>query len=151
VKMKRSYSDKVNDTLDCVVLGYDKGKGKRAAFGIGAALLGVFDETQGKYLSISKIGTGLTDDEWRNLKKMADANISTKLPDYYEVKYEMSCDVWIEPKIVLEIRSDEITTSKLHTSGYGLRFPRLERFRTDKKPQDSTTLSEIGKISKSPQ
>ena len=29
------------DTLDCVVMGYYKGKGKRASFGIGAFLVGV--------------------------------------------------------------------------------------------------------------
>jgi len=32
------------DTIDCVVLGYYRGKGKRAAFGIGAFLVGIPDK-----------------------------------------------------------------------------------------------------------
>jgi len=32
--------------------------------------------------------------------------------------------------------------------GYALRFPRLERFRDDKKPTDATTLSEVEKMFK---
>lgn len=148
VKLKRSYSAKVNDTLDLVVLGYDFGKGKRASFGIGAALLGVYDQENDKYLSISKMGTGLTDEEWKKLRAMSNEQSLESKPDYYDVKSEMECDMWISPKIVLEIRSDEITVSKLHTSGYGLRFPRLERFRDDKKPEDATNLSEIKNIAK---
>jgi len=148
VKLKRSYSSKVQDTIDCVVLGYDFGKGKRADFGIGAALLGVYDNKSDKYLTISKMGTGLTDEEWKELRaKLREQSLKSK-PDYYDVKNEMVCDVWVEPHIVLEIRSDELTTSKLHTSGYGLRFPRLERFRSDKKPEDATSVEEITKLAK---
>ncbi len=150
VKLKRSYSAKVNDTLDLVVLGYDLGKGKRADFGIGAALLGVYDSKNDKYLTISKMGTGLTDEEWKILKESLggarDKLRAKSKPDYYEVAREMECDMWVEPKIVLEIRSDEITVSKLHTSGYGLRFPRLEKFRPDKKPEDATSVVEIENI-----
>lgn len=148
VKLKRSYSSKVQDTIDCVVMGYDLGKGKRASFGIGAALLGVYNHKNDKYMTISKMGTGLTDEEWKVLRaKLREQRLQSK-PDYYDVKKEMECDVWVEPQIVLEIRSDELTTSKLHTSGYGLRFPRLEKFRPDKKPNDSTSVEEIMKIAK---
>ncbi|MFO0703570.1 MAG: ATP-dependent DNA ligase [Patescibacteria group bacterium] len=146
VKLKRSYSSKVQDTIDCVVLGYDLGKGKRADFGIGAALLGVYDSENDKYLTVSKMGTGLTDDEWRTLRQKINEQRLKAKPEYYDVKKEMECDVWVGPSVVLEIRSDELTTSKLHTSGYGLRFPRLERFRDDKKPEDATSLSEIVKM-----
>ena len=41
IKYKKSYNDKVNDTIDCLVMGYDLGKGKRAGFGLGAFLVGV--------------------------------------------------------------------------------------------------------------
>ena len=146
VKLKRSYSSKVNDTIDCVVMGYDAGKGKRAAFGIGAVLVGVYDQKQEKFVTIAKIGTGMTDEEWRTLKVQSTKYKVQSTPEEYEVVKEMGCDVWVEPHIVLEIRSDEITQSKLHTSGWSLRFPRLERFRTDKKPEDATTKEEIEKM-----
>jgi len=146
VKLKRSYSSKVNDTIDCVVMGYDAGKGKRAAFGIGAVLVGVYDPKEEKFVTIAKIGTGMTDEEWRTLKVQSSKFKVQKVPNEYSVVKEMGCDEWVEPHIVLEIRSDEITQSKLHTSGWSLRFPRLERFRTDKKPEDATTKEEIEKM-----
>jgi DNA ligase-1 len=53
-------------TIDGVVMGYDRGKGKRAAFGVRLAV-GIYDPKEEKYLTIAKIGTGMTDDEWRKL------------------------------------------------------------------------------------
>ena len=58
----------------------------------------------------------------------------------------MDCDIWVEPKIVVEIKADEISKSPVHTAGLALRFPRLERFRDDKKPEESTTLNELEKM-----
>ncbi|GAB4219177.1 MAG: ATP-dependent DNA ligase [Candidatus Microgenomates bacterium] len=143
IKYKKSYSSKINDTIDCLVMGYDFGKGKRTDFGIGAFLVGVYDEKNDQYLTVAKIGTGLTDDEWRQLKlKSQKSKVKTK-PDNYLVDKTMNCDIWLEPRIIVEIRADEITKSPVHTAGFALRFPRLERFREDKKPQDATTLTEL--------
>jgi DNA ligase-1 len=52
-------------------------------------------------------------------------------------------DVFVEPKIVVEIGADEITISPTHTAGFALRFPRLIKFRTDKNPEDATSVTEI--------
>lgn len=46
IKLKRSYQSKLNDTIDCVVMGYYLGRGKRTGFGIGAFLIGIYDESQ---------------------------------------------------------------------------------------------------------
>src|SRR6266511_6112950 len=43
VKLKRNTSGRLNDTIDVVLLGYYGGKGKRAEFGAGAWLAGVYD------------------------------------------------------------------------------------------------------------
>src|SRR3989344_27066 len=72
IKFKRSYSSHIDDTIDCVVMGYDYGKGKRTKFGIGAFLAGVYDAKQELFVTLAKIGTGLTDDEWRSLKKKSE-------------------------------------------------------------------------------
>lgn len=162
VKFKRSYaSSALNDTLDCVVMGYDYGKGKRSMFGIGAFLVGVYDEDNDTYCTVAKIGTGLTDTEWRELKIRADALRTHARPARYDVDDKMSVDVWIAPEIVVEILADEITRSPMHTAGrslkpsksgkawevdvpgYALRFPRLQRFRDDKRAEDVTTVREV--------
>ncbi|MBI3379934.1 ATP-dependent DNA ligase [Candidatus Gottesmanbacteria bacterium] len=166
IKYKRSYSGKLADTIDAVVMGYDLGQGKRSGFGIGDFLIGVYDEKQDKFGTVTKIGTGLTDEEWREIKIRSDKLKVKTQPKNYEVDKIMSCDIWITPQIVVEIRADEITRSPVHTAGrvmgpsesgnskevkvagFALRFPRLEKFRDDKKPQDATTLSEVEKMYK---
>ncbi len=149
IKYKRSYSSKIQDTIDCLVMGYDLGRGKRTGFGIGAFLAGVLDEKNEKFLTVAKIGTGLTDVEWRELNKKSKALNTKSKPENYSVNKMNECDVWVKPGIVVEIRADELTKSPVHTAGLALRFPRLERFRDDKKPEDATTLKEIKKMFKS--
>lgn len=161
IKFKRSYSSKIEDTIDCVVMGYDAGKGKRTGFGIGAFLVGVYDEKNETYVTVAKIGTGLTDEEWKKLFEQSEKSIVKEKPVVYDVDKGMVCDIWINPSIVVEIKADEITRSPIHTAGrvlkltksgggqeveepgYALRFPRLERFREDKRSDDITTLSEL--------
>jgi len=164
IKFKKSYSSKIKDTLDCLVMGYDYGKGKRTDFGIGAFLVGIYDEENDQFQTVAKIGTGLTDKEWIDLKSKAmKFQVKTK-PQNYIVDKAMDCDIWLSPEIVVEIKADEITRSPVHTAGrklkfsktgqttevdipgYALRFPRLETFREDKRPEDATTLSEITQI-----
>ncbi|MEK9169534.1 MAG: ATP-dependent DNA ligase, partial [Patescibacteria group bacterium] len=146
IKYKRSYSSKINDTIDCLVMGYDFGKGKRTDFGMGAFLVGVRDEKNDKFVTVAKIGTGLTDVEWRELKiKSSELRIKNK-PKNYLVDKMAECDVWVTPKIVVEIKADEITKSPTHTAGLALRFPRLEHFRDDKNPHEVTSLGELEKM-----
>ncbi len=148
IKYKRSYSSKIDDTIDCLVMGYDYGKGKRTDFGMGAFLVGVYDNNKDKFVTVAKIGTGLTDDEWRFLKIKSQISKIKDKPINYFVDKAMNCDVWILPAIVVEIRADEITRSPTHTAGLALRFPRLEKFRDDKSPQEVTLLNELEKMYK---
>jgi DNA ligase-1 len=147
IKYKRSYSAKIKDTIDCLVMGYDLGKGKRTGFGIGAFLAGVYDVQKDQFVTVAKIGTGLTDEEWKELHKKSKIQVTKSKPNNYSVNKLMDCDVWITPSIVVEIRADEITKSPVHTAGLALRFPRLERFRDDKNSRETTTLTELKKIS----
>lgn len=164
IKYKRSYSSKIEDTIDCLVMGYDFGKGKRSSFGIGAFLVGVYDEKKDKFTTVAKIGTGLSDEEWKEMKKRCDQFKTNKKPSQYDVDKSMNCDVWVLPAIVVEIRADEITRSPVHTSdrkmkltktgqaeeidipGLALRFPRIVRFRNDKSFSQTTTLKELKQI-----
>ncbi len=149
VKLKRHSSGELKDTIDCVILGYIFGRGKRAAFGAGALLVGVYDKAKDEFVTVSKIGTGLSDEEWKEIHKRADKIKVTHKPA--RVNSLITPSVWVEPKIVIEVLADEITRSPLHTAGksdaypgYALRFPRLVKFREeDKKAEDATTIKEL--------
>ncbi len=149
VKQKRNSSGELKDTVDCVILGYIYGRGKRAEFGAGALLVGVYDKDKDEFVTVSKIGTGLTDDEWREIHKRADKIKVDKKPA--RVNAVMQPSVWIRPEIVIEVLADEITRSPNHTAGkegsepgYALRFPRLVKFReADKNAEDATTVKEL--------
>lgn len=149
VKLKRAQSGELQDTVDCVIIGYIYGRGKRSTFGVGALLVAVYDPERDVFSSITKIGTGLTDAEWREVRERCEPYISTEKPARVESILQPS--VWVEPTVVIEVLADEITRSPVHTAGmngekqgYALRFPRLISFRdNDKRPEDSTTVSEI--------
>jgi DNA ligase-1 len=149
VKLKRHSSGELNDTIDCVILGYISGRGKRTAFGAGALLVGVYDSKKDEFVSVSKIGTGLTDEEWREVHKRADKISLEHKPA--RVSSTIIPSVWIRPEIVIEVLADEITRSPIHTAGktetepgYALRFPRLVSFRnSDKKAEDATSVKEL--------
>jgi DNA ligase-1 len=149
VKLKRNTSGQLNDTIDLVLLGYYRGKGKRAEFGAGALLAGVYDTDKDEFATISKLGTGLSDQAWRELhERLAKLQVPEKPA---RVNSALVPDAWLEPAIVVEVLADEITPSPRHTAGmtedqpgFALRFPRIVSFRTaDKKPEDATSVREI--------
>jgi len=157
VKLKRHSSGELSDTIDCVILGYITGKGKRAEFGAGALLVGVYDDKKDEFVTVSKVGTGLTDEEWKEVHKRADRIKLDHKPA--RVNSQITPSVWIEPEIVIEVLADEITRSPIHTAGmeeaglpagrqgYALRFPRLVSFRSfDKKAEDATSVEELIKM-----
>lgn len=156
VKLKRHSSGELNDTIDCVILGYVYGKGKRTEFGAGALLVGIYDKKEDAFVTVSRIGTGLTDEEWRSIKEKAKGLEMEHKPA--RVNSLITPSVWLRPEIVIEVLADEITRSPMHTAGmelndgvkgvgYALRFPRLIKFRDkDKKPEDATTVKELIKM-----
>ncbi len=145
VKYKKTTEEGVADTIDCLVMGVNKGQGKRTGFGAGAFLVGVRVRVRGedKFKTVSKIGTGLTDEQWRELDGRSKKLEVQGKPKEYEVHKNLEPDVWTKPSLVVEILADEITKSPIHTAGLALRFPRLIRFRDEKSPEDTTTLSEV--------
>ena len=153
VKLKRHTSGELNDTVDLVLLGYYFGKGKRAEFGVGALLAGVYDAEKDRFATITKLGTGLSDAEWRQIHERADKLQVDHRPA--RVDSILTPDVWLEPEVVVEVMADEITPSPRHTAGkagedepgFALRFPRVVSFRgADKRPEDATTVKEIAQL-----
>jgi len=149
IKLKRSYRGSLADTVDVVIVGYYYGKGARARLGIGGLLVAVYEPSTDTFKTVSKVGSGFTEDEWVRLREMLDTiRLNHKHP---RVDSIIGVDVWVEPRYVITVKADEITRSPLHTSGrtleepgYALRFPRAVSFiREDKNPEDANTVEEI--------
>ncbi len=149
IKYKRSYRAEVADTFDLVPVGAFYGRGKRAGT-YGALLMAVYDPEKDQFETMSKLGSGFTDEDLGKLIQMLQPQmIPHKHP---RVSSEMKPDVWFTPGQVLEVSADEITLSPLHTcalnavrrgSGLALRFPRFTgKYRDDKSPEDATTAKE---------
>ena len=154
MKLKRNTSGELTDTIDVVLIGYYRGKGKRAEFGAGALLAGVYDSDKDEFVTISKLGTGLSDEGWRDLYKKVNRLQVAEKPA--RVRSILVPDVWLQPDVVVEVLADEITPSPRHTAGmsgdkpgFALRFPRIVSIRdADKKPEDATSVREIREMFK---
>ncbi len=150
IKLKYQAADKLNDTMDLVILGYYPGKGRRAQFGIGAFLVGIYNPRDQMYETVAKVGTGLTDELWFDLKQRCEKLTVHEKPKDVRCEKSLFPAVWLYPSLVCEVLADEITLSPVHTAGkeegrlgYALRFPRFVRFRDDKNSYQATTLAEL--------
>lgn len=149
IKLKRGYQTELTDTVDCVLVGYLLGKGNRARFGIGSLLVAIYDRKHDRFRTVAKIGSGLSDEGWQQMKALLDGVKTPKKPA--RLDSQITPDVWAEPVYVVEVQADEITRSPVHTAGkrdgepgYALRFPRLVNWiRFDKSPEDATSEEEI--------
>lgn len=125
-----------------MLLGYFLGRGKRSELGVGALLVGVYDQDADEFVTVTRLGTGLSDEQWREVRQRADPLRTDERPA--RVRSAIQPDAWLEPKLVIEVLADEITPSPNHTAGYALRFPRVIRFREgDKRAEDATSLREL--------
>jgi len=133
------------ETLDLVVVGAHYGKGKRAGV-FGSYILAARDEESECFKTVTRCGSGFTDDDLKELTKMF-KKIQIKKP-HEDVDIEIECDVYLEPKIVFEVAYEEIQVSpkERHTSSMGLRFPRYKRIREDRRPEEITTVREIEEL-----
>ena len=147
IKLKRSYKGTLDDTLDLVIIGYYKGKGKRTEFGLGALLVASYNDKKDTLESVAKIGTGMSEEMLSQLEELLSKTTTKKKP--LRAECELTPDFWVEPKYVIEVRADEITKSPMHACckeggvGLALRFPRMISIRTDKKPETATTSEEV--------
>jgi len=148
VKMKEAETSqaKLADTVDGVVMGFSTGRGKRTQFGIGQFLVGILDGENIK--TITKVGTGLTDDQFQDLYARLNKLTTDKKPKNYIVNKLLIPDFWVKPELVVELAADEITKSPNHTAGVALRFPRLVKFRDDKAVNQATNIKEIKNLQK---
>jgi DNA ligase-1 len=150
IKYKRDYKSEMTDTVDLVVVGAFHGRGKRAG-AYGALLLATYNPESDTFETVTKCGTGFTDEDLARLPKMLEKHVI--MHKHSRVKSMIEADVWFEPKVTIEVLGAEITLSPIHTcgmnsvrngSGLAIRFPRFTgNYRPDKAPEDATTSKEI--------
>ncbi len=113
---------KTRQTVDCVVIGYTKGKGDRDAI-FGALQIAVVEDGNLKY--VGKVGTGfdakLMKEIFSDLKKQKAIKRPIK-----EKPLDDSSTTWIEPKLMCEVQFASLTKDEM------LREPVFVRMRPDK-------------------
>jgi len=150
IKYKRDYKSEMTDTVDLVVVGAFHGRGRRAGT-YGALLLAAYNPENDTFETVTKCGTGFTDEDLAKLPEMMKKHvISHRHP---RVNSVIEADVWFEPAVVIEVLGAEITLSPIHTcaldairkgSGLAIRFPRFTgNYRLDKAAEDATSVNEI--------
>ncbi len=144
-KEEEGKTGKLTDTIDGVIMGYYRGEGKRSDFGIGAFLVGIRKGED--FVTVTKVGTGVSDELWRDLHlKLGKLKTIQKPKEYKDVNKSLEPDVWIRPQLIVEIAGDDLTKSSNHGAGIAIRFPRLVRIRTDKGIRDVTSTKEIDRM-----
>jgi len=152
LKLKKDYLEGLGDSVDLVPIGAYYGKGKRTGV-YGAYLLACYDEDTEEYQSVCKIGTGFSDDDLRALSESLNNNRMIEKSTQYNVSSTLDCNVWFEACQVWEVKAADLSKSSTHKGavdktgesgrGIGLRFPRFERVRSDKRPDQATTSDQI--------
>ncbi len=150
IKLKREYRSELTDTIDLVIVGAIHGRGRRAGV-YGAYLLAAYDPRKDNFPTITKIGTGFSDEDLQAIPKLLKPYESEVKPP--NVESILVPDVWYRPKIVIETIASEITLSPIYPagldsvrkgSGLALRFPKFTgKIRDEKGPDDATTVKEI--------
>ncbi|MFQ5920957.1 MAG: ATP-dependent DNA ligase, partial [Nitrososphaerales archaeon] len=150
IKLKREYRSELADTLDLVIVGAFHGRGRRVGK-YGALLLAAYDKDDDIFRTVSKVGTGFTDENLANFYSLLKGYLIPDKSNRVDSKTE--ADVWFEPSVVIEIIASEITLSPLYMcgmnavregSGLALRFPKFTgRLREEKSAEDATTVKEV--------
>jgi DNA ligase-1 len=150
IKYKRDYKSEMTDTVDLVVVGAFHGRGKRAGT-YGALLLAAYNKEADTFETVTKCGTGFTDEDLKKLPELLRAHVIPR--KHSRVQSTLEADVWFEPKVVLEVLGAEITLSPIHVcalnairknSGLAIRFPRFTgKYRLDKAAEDATASAEV--------
>jgi DNA ligase-1 len=117
-------------SVDAVLMYAQPGSGRRAGLYTDYTF-GVWDG--GSLVPFAKAYTGLTDEEIRKVDAFVRRNTLEKFGPVRTVR----------PELVFELAFEGIQPSTRHKSGIAVRFPRMARWRTDKRPEQADTLEAV--------
>ncbi|MDQ3020557.1 MAG: ATP-dependent DNA ligase [Bacteroidota bacterium] len=120
-------------TIDAVMIYAQKGHGRRADL-FTDYTFAVWDGD--KLVTFTKAYSGLTDKEIKEVDAFVKRNTLEKFGPVRTVK----------PELVFEIAFEGIALSNRHKSGVALRFPRILRWRKDKKIEEADILESLKKL-----
>jgi DNA ligase-1 len=130
----------VMDPLDVVIVGAEKGEGKRSAW-FASFIIAVKDADTGEYAEIGRVGTGLKEKEEEGVTFNKLTELLMPL-----VTKDLGKEIAVKPFIVIEVNYEEIQASPTYSSGYALRFPRFTKLREDRSPEEISTLEDVRKL-----
>jgi DNA ligase-1 len=117
-------------SVDAVLIYAQPGSGRRAGLYTDYTF-GVWDGD--RLVPFAKAYSGLTDDEIRRVDAFVRRNTVEKFGPVRTVR----------PELVFELAFEGIQRSTRHKSGIAVRFPRMARWRTDKRPEQADTLAAV--------
>jgi DNA ligase-1 len=120
-------------TIDCVLLYAQSGTGRRSSLYTDYTLAVWKDK---ELIPVTKAYSGLTDEELSSMDNWIKRNTVEKFGPVRSVK----------PEHVFEIAFEGIQESNRHKAGVALRFPRILRWRKDKKPEEADSLEDVKKL-----
>lgn len=121
-------------SVDAVLIYAQKGHGRRTEFYTDYTFAVWGDD--GKLVPFAKAYSGLTDEEIRQVDYFVKRNTIEKFGPVRTVK----------PELVFEIGFEGINTSTRHKARIAVRFPRILRWRKDKKAEEADHLSALNQL-----
>ena len=135
-KLKQTKED-----IDVVIVGAEHGTGKRAGY-YSSFLVAVKNEND-EFFNIGKVSSGIKEledsTEGISMQKITELLKPLKISEDKNMTY-------FEPKIIIQVRYQEIQKSTIYDSGYALRFPRIIMLRQDKILEEINSIEDIEKF-----
>jgi DNA ligase-1 len=116
--------------IDAVLIYAQRGHGRRANLYTDYTF-GLWDKEE--LVPVAKAYSGLTDEEIRQVDNFVRRHSMEKHGPVRIVK----------PELVFELAFEAVQESTRHKSGIAVRFPRMNRWRHDKKPEEADTLENL--------
>ncbi|QDT39770.1 ATP-dependent DNA ligase [Stratiformator vulcanicus] len=120
-------------TVDAVMIYAQRGHGRRASL-YSDYTFAAWNE--GELVPFAKAYSGLTDEEIGKVDRWIRRNTIERFGPVRSVK----------PEQVFELAFEDIRLSSRHKSGIAVRFPRITKWRTDKKADEADALDAIKKL-----
>ncbi|WP_108803252.1 ATP-dependent DNA ligase [Aquimarina sp. Aq107] len=119
-------------TIDAVLTYAMRGHGRRSNL-FTDYTFGLWNDDKTELVTFAKAYSGLTDIEFKEVDKFIKANTLERFGPVRSVT----------PELVFEIAFEGIALSKRHKSGIATRFPRILRWRQDKKIDEANCLEDL--------